>query len=298
MDSLEMLKQSIKELQRMTGLPIDINTEGITDISETAEKVRSLCGAYRTMNQKEYMIKRWLTGEITFEDFYAFSSQRHLELTGKRLICLIRFEKEIYPEVIIFLKNILPDSRNWIIPFSQTKIMVVCWFPVHTHPDIKNNAYNLLDALNTELMEQVTISTSPVTNQPEELPGLSRQCILSMEVGQIFYPDRTIYCPNELGIGCLLYDTSREVCRDYIRNQIGDRFLHHQSPAFDSSIQNTVNCFLANNMNIAETARQLHMHRNTLLYRIEQIENETGLDIRRFEHAMTYKICSMILLYL
>ena len=60
----------------------------------------------------------------------------------------------------------------------------------------------------------------------------------------------------------------------------------------------TVNKFLQNNLNIAETSRQLHMHRNTLIYRLEQIEKRTGLDLRQFEDAMTFKIASMVMNYL
>ena len=60
----------------------------------------------------------------------------------------------------------------------------------------------------------------------------------------------------------------------------------------------TIDLFMQNNLNIAETARQLHMHRNTLIYRLEQVEKRTGLDLRRFEDAMTYKIASMVLNYL
>mgnify|MGYP000420550814 FL=1 len=60
----------------------------------------------------------------------------------------------------------------------------------------------------------------------------------------------------------------------------------------------TINRFLQNNLNIAETSRQLHMHRNTLIYRLEQIEKRTGLDLRQFEDAMTFKIATMVMNYL
>ena len=53
-----------------------------------------------------------------------------------------------------------------------------------------------------------------------------------------------------------------------------------------------------NNLNIAETARQLHMHRNTLIYRLEQIEKQTGLDLRLFDDPMTFKIAMMVINYL
>ena len=53
--------------------------------------------------------------------------------------------------------------------------------------------------------------------------------------------------------------------------------------------------FYENNLNISETARQLYVHRNTLVYRLERIEKEIGLDIRKFDDAMTFRIAVMVL---
>ena len=77
------------------------------------------------------------------------------------------------------------------------------------------------------------------------------------------------------------------------------KFFGEEIPqALDEETTATVNKFLQNNLNIAETSRQLHMHRNTLIYRLEQIEKRTGLDLRQFEDAMTFKIASMVMNYL
>ena len=61
-----------------------------------------------------------------------------------------------------------------------------------------------------------------------------------------------------------------------IAEELGERFLTEGSPAFGPEVRKTAGCFIDNNLNIAETSRQLHIHRNTLLYRLEQIQNETG----------------------
>jgi len=298
MNSSEKLQQSINELRHLTGLPIEIKTDETSDTEDILKKVCSLSEAYRSANQKEDVIRRWLNGELSDVDFFAFSDRIHLHPGGRRVVYLIQFGKDIYPEITLLLKNIFPDDKTWIVPFSQTQILVICQFPGHRLPAVRETAYELLDSLNTELMEQVNISYSAITEQPEQLPELCRQALMAMHVGNIFYPNQIVYEYDDLGIGRLLYDISEESLRDFIRNQIGEQFLTVDSPAFLSDIQNTANCFLSNDMNIAETARQLHVHRNTLLYRLEQIENETGLDIRRFDQAMTYRICSMILLYL
>lgn len=53
--------------------------------------------------------------------------------------------------------------------------------------------------------------------------------------------------------------------------------------------------FFENNLNISETARQLYVHRNTLVYRLERLEKVIGLDIRKFDDAMTFKIAMMVI---
>ena len=60
----------------------------------------------------------------------------------------------------------------------------------------------------------------------------------------------------------------------------------------------TINKFFENNLNVSETSRQLFVHRNTLVYRIEKLEASTGLDIRTFEDALTFKIALMVVNYM
>ena len=58
------------------------------------------------------------------------------------------------------------------------------------------------------------------------------------------------------------------------------------------------NKFFENNLKVSETARQLYVHRNTLVYRLEKLEKSTGLDIRKFDDALTFKILMMVVSYM
>ena len=60
----------------------------------------------------------------------------------------------------------------------------------------------------------------------------------------------------------------------------------------------TINKFFENNLNVSETSRQLFVHRNTLVYRIEKLQKATGLDIRTFDDALTFKIALMVANYM
>ena len=68
--------------------------------------------------------------------------------------------------------------------------------------------------------------------------------------------------------------------------------------ALDRETLATIQCFFENNLNVSETSRKLFVHRNTLVYRLEKIRKLTGLDLREFEHAITFKVALMVKRYL
>ena len=317
MNDLEKLQESIRELEDLTGLTVEIRADSSQDTEETVRKIRSLSRAYRNENQLEYVIRAWMTGHMDAEEFFAALKRKHISRTGHFIACLIRFNHDLYPEISLVLKNIISDSRAFLIPCSDRELLVLLplsgkgaknqdALSIADHPENQEaysslamtRAEEMIDALGSELMEPAVISLSSPFSDLDHLPAAYEEARLSLEVGRMFYPDRAVWLHDRLDIGRLVFHIPQAVCQDYIREKIGAHFLEKPSPVFDSDILHTGLCFLDNNLNIAETARQLHVHRNTLLYRLEQIEKETGLDIRNFDQAMTYRMCGLILRYI
>ena len=67
---------------------------------------------------------------------------------------------------------------------------------------------------------------------------------------------------------------------------------------FDEETLVTVNKFFENNLNVSETSRQLYIHRNTLVYRLDKLQKMTGLDLRNFDDAIIFKITLMVSKYM
>lgn len=76
----------------------------------------------------------------------------------------------------------------------------------------------------------------------------------------------------------------------FLKEVFGDKDVEQ----FEEETLSTVFKFFENSLNISETARQLYIHRNTLVYRLEKIQKMTGLDVRVFEDALTFKIAMMV----
>ena len=118
---------------------------------------------------------------------------------------------------------------------------------------------------------------------------------MALEVGRLFYVEKEIMAYDRLGIGRLIYQLPMSLCEMFIREVFGDEVPQILD---DEEAMSTISKFFENNLNISETARQLYVHRNTLVYRLERIEKSIGLDIRTFDDAMIFNIATMVLAHI
>ena len=93
------------------------------------------------------------------------------------------------------------------------------------------------------------------------------------------------FCNNVMG--CLNPDEQATISEKFLTPEI-------ISVMKDKELIECINAFFKNNLNISETSRNAFLHRNTLLYRIEKINKITGLNIRNFEEAMSFKLLNIV----
>ncbi len=117
---------------------------------------------------------------------------------------------------------------------------------------------------------------------------------MALDVSKIFYAEKRIIAYNTLGIGRLIYQLPISLCEMFMHEVFGDNI----PDSLDEETLTTINKFFENNLNVSETSRQLYVHRNTLVYRLEKLQKSTGLDIRKFDDALTFKIALMVVNYM
>lgn len=296
MNNKNELHNVLEELNKLTGLSLEINQLPPEKLSHAQKQLKLLILAYQESNDQNLIMKKWINGTMESSEIYRTAKRFHLKHDANRALFLVEARKEIDETALSILKHAFPDTENtWIIPMAPDKLAIVYTFSkIVSDQKLKETSYLIMDILNTEALMQVKIAFSSITSQLDQLAGAYQQTELALHVGEIFYPDQNIYPYNGLGLGRLLYGLSREQCITYMQETIG--------PSYETILQpetaHTFNCFFDHNMNIAQTARRLHMHRNTLIYRLEQIQKETGLDVRQFHDAMTFKTALLVMNYL
>ena len=310
------IRRKLDELRRITGLPLTIadaagpadNVNGCSSENNSAAGAReeqvlytihqldALIAAYKETNSREAVFKRWITGDMETHELIHTAKRFHVPLSACRALFLVESRDTMDSSVMTILQHAFPDSSQvWLVPMTSSQLAIVYTFSeTVSEEEVRSTAYLVMDLLNAEALIQVKVSFSSVLEYLNQLPAACQEAGLALNAGKIFYPDQNVYPYNKLGIGRLIYGLSRERCSAYLKEVLGT-----DSPDFfQTETIHVINSFLDHNMNIAETTRHLHMHRNTLIYRLEQIQKETGLDIRQFHDAMTIKTVLFVLNYI
>ena len=295
MDYTSELDRALSELKRITGVAVSVKADTPEETELALSQIRCLCAAYKEKYNKADFLKSLMTEGIPSYDVGDRAARLHIDPEEKRVLFLLE-ARTIDDTLTEILKTLFPSrSKTYLVPMSENRISVLRPLKSgETAESMRQIARTIVDTLNMEALTHVQLSYSSVIDTLADLSSAFRETSLALQVGKLFYSEQTVFPYNELGIGRLIYQLPVSICERFLEEIFGKEIPE----AFDDETTATINRFFQNNLNIAETSRQLHMHRNTLIYRLEQIQKRTGLDLRTFEDAMTFKIATMVINYL
>ena len=139
-------------------------------------------------------------------------------------------------------------------------------------------------------MVSVRVAYGTLIDELRDVSRSYKEASVALEVGRVFYAEKNILAYDRLGIGRLIHQLPGSLCEMFLK----EVFEGDAVDLFEEDELTTVYTFFDNNLNISETSRQLYVHRNTLVYRLEKIQKRTGLDVRVFDDALTFKIAMMV----
>lgn len=245
---------------------------------------------------KSSFIKNIIMDNILPSDIYAKSRELHFDSSDSRVVFLVRFysRTEILPFDII--QNMFPDkTKDYVIAVGEQDIVIVKELVNGTSSAaIEQIAQSISDTLNTEFYCRVGIGIGTVVDNIKDLARSYKEAQIAIEVGKVFESEKEIISYENLGIGRLIYQLPTTLCEMFL----SEVFKHGSLETLDKETLQTIQVFFDNNLNVSETSRKLFVHRNTLVYRLEKIKKLTGLDLREFDHAITFKVALMVRRYL
>ena len=259
-------------------------------------QVESLLTAYTEKTDKNSFMQNLLLDRYSQVEAFNKAARLHITPSARRAVFLVETKQHKDENALATIRNIFSArTRDFITALDDSGIIVVRELQsTESYEELEGIACMLVDMLNTEAMTSAWVSYSNVADDIMELSDAYKEARTALEVGKIFYADKNVFGYNRLGIGRLIYQLPIPLCKMFIRE-----IFEGKSPDdFDEETLTTINKFFENNLNVSETSRQLYIHRNTLVYRLDKLQKSTGLDLRVFEDAITFKIALMVVKYM
>ncbi len=251
---------------------------------------------YDEKYDKGSFIKNIILDNILPSDIYIKSKELHFNTEEVRIVFLIKFYGRTDMMPFEMLQTMFPDkSKDYVISVGEQDVVLVKDIkPGTERREIEKMANNIINTLNNDYYAKVAIGISTVVDNIKDLARAYKEAQVALDVGKVFETEKNIISYENLGIGRLIYQLPTTMCEMFL----SEVFKKGSLDSLDKETLMTIQCFFENNLNVSETSRKLFVHRNTLVYRLEKIRKLTGLDLREFEHAITFKVALMVQKYL
>ena len=238
---------------------------------------------------------------IIFDNLLSFdlhhkARELHIDIDAPRAVFYIKVQENGEAGIYEVIRNMFPDKeKDFVINIDSGNIVLIKEMKeVVPTEELEAIAQSILDTVNSETMMTVLVGLSSVATNIDELNRAYKEAQTALEVGKVFDEEKYILNYDNLGIGRLIYQLPTKLCELFLQ----EVFKKGDITSLDEETILTINKFFGNDLNVSETSRQLFVHRNTLVYRLEKIYKLTGLDLRKFDQAIVFKVAMMVHKYL
>lgn len=259
-------------------------------------QIQNLAIAYKERFDRNNFFQNLLLDNLLLVDIYNRAKKLHIEVTVPRAVFMVETGLEKDGMVTEILKGMFSSQAgDYITAVDESSVILIKTLEQNsTHEDLMTIANTIVSMMNAEAMMNVRVSFGTVVQELKDVSKSYKEAKMALDVGKIFYAEKNVAAYSTLGIGRLIYQLPVNLCKLFIEEIFGDNVPSD----LDEETLNTINKFFENNLNVSETSRQLFVHRNTLVYRIEKLQKGTGLDLRNFDDALTFKIALMVVNYM
>ena len=285
------------ELQIEYVLVVQGTTEDTYTVGKIAAfQIQNLLIAYKERFDKDNFIKNLLLDNLLLIDIYSRSKKLHIDNDGARVVLIVEADNNKDVNALEVVRSyFVSNNKDFVTAVDEQAIIVVKDLGDNSsEKEIEKVSKALIKFMAKEKLSGIRVAYGTVVGELKEVSRSYKEAKMALDVGKIFFEDREIIAYDALGIGRLIYQLPLPLCKMFIKEIFGDKSPEN----LDEETLMTINKFFENSLNVSETSRQLFIHRNTLVYRLDKLQKATGLDLRIFEDAITFHIALMVVKYM
>ncbi len=201
------------------------------------------------------------------------------------MLALVTTGKEKQENLRAFLETVA-DKSDYIVTMDETTILYFRYAIDSEYRGADDFATILYENIKEEQRIDLAIATGGIIKSFHSLHGCYERVLLTHKFGKITEPNKNVYFYKDYAVFGLLGELPQQ---DLMKSLDSLLSKTAETVFSDTELMETADEFMRNSLNISETSRNMYIHRNTLIYRLDKIENETGLNLRNFNDAVAFK---------
>ncbi len=270
-------------------LTCDANAEGAENLLALADAMlMSMLKSSLSIASQSDVLRRILRQDIIGAALTSRAGEYQIPLEMDRCVLLFQMESTEKLSAYAALGELVPLSEaDTLVEMNRhTVVLIKDMNGIDGIDELYQFAQAVEETLTQEGVRQVAIGIGEMKPTLATLAESYLEAKRAMEVGGIFSKSRSIHVFRFLLLERFLMDIPREEGMHY------HALLFNRKTAklFNEEMLQTIEMFFRKDLNLSDTARQLYIHRNTLVYRLDKVQRQTGLDLRKFDDAVTFKI--------
>ncbi len=232
--------------------------------------------------------RRALREELSGSELEALATEHQIPIEQNRCVLLFHITQTGAATAFNLLSDVIPQEEgDALVEMDRHSVVLLRDMePVEDVDELRQFAEAVQETLMSETAHQMIVSIGTPKDTLANLGESYREARRAMEVGRVFKPDDSIFVFQNMMLERFLSELPRDITA-YYHNLL---FNRKTMRLFNDEMLYTIEMFFKKDLNLSDTARQLYIHRNTLVYRLDKVQRQIGLDLRNFEDAVTFKI--------
>ena len=215
-----------------------------------------------------------------------------IEINKNRTVIYAHFNEEESEGIVRIIKNIFNESDDdYVCEVGRHAVAIL----KQLDDDFESeDLMQYCEALQNTFMNETGHSAyigigEPKTNLAEMNDSLN-EARNAIRIGRIYHPKQLIFTYAKMVVERFLADIPADKANLFYQTL----FNKKTSKLFNEEMLTTIETFFENSLNLSETSRQMYIHRNTLVYRLDKVQKTVGLDLRAFDDAVTFKLLMLM----
>ncbi len=252
--------------------------------------LRAMAGNLDHGMDRDEVLRRVLLDGLNGTELETLAAEYGLEMDRARCAVFFYCEGDARAVEETLHEVFSGSNSDLVVRLDRNSVALLRAMDGSNHDELEELVLAVLDTAREVTGGRITAGIGETELSLTQMAKSLGEARSAMEIGRVYRPGKRVYAFRSLLLERFICEIPPQIAQRYY----DALFSKRNARVFNEEMVQTIDKFFECHLNVSEAARQLYIHRNTLVYRLDKVQRATGLDLRAFDDAITFKLLRML----